>query len=149
MSREVASQTKNGLQKIFEQIEKDDKPHKVHNTFESISQKILKEKKYFIENSKFENIETINELIKNNEYKELCLLLRGDYYMKIGMPKEAIDDYSECIKYEYQLILTLHNRANAYIKIKEYEKAIQDMDTLENLLGEKKIECIYEVNPNY
>ena len=143
LSREVASQTKNGLQKIFEQIEKDDKPHKVHNTFESISQKILKEKKYFIENSKFENIETINALIKNNQYKELCLLLRGNYYMETGMFKEAIDDYSECIKYEYQLIITLHNRANAYIKIGEYEKAIQDMDTLENSLGEKKLECIY------
>lgn len=96
-----------------------------------------------LEHNKLNNLENINSFINNNQFKEVCLLLRGKHFMEVGDYKEAISDYSECINSEYQLETSLHNRANAYIKSGEFEKAIEDMDTLESLLGEKKIECIY------
>lgn len=143
LGREIALQTQNGLQKIYNKIEKNNNSIKVSETFETIAIKVEKEKNFLLEHNKLNNLENINSFINNNQFKEVCLLLRGKHFMEVGDYKKAISDYSECINSEYQLETSLHNRANAYIKSGEFEKAINDMDTLESLLGEKKIECIY------
>ena len=57
--------------------------------------------------------------------------------------EKALLDYSECVESEYNLKLVLHNRANAYIELKQYDKAIEDMEKLEKLLDGEKLECIH------
>lgn len=57
--------------------------------------------------------------------------------------EKALLDYSECVKSEYNLKVVLHNRANAYIELEQYDKAIEDMEKLEKLLDGEKLECIH------
>lgn len=143
LSREIALKTKNGLEKLYNKVKTNNVSKKIPDSFEVITMKLAKEKKYFEENNKFENIEIINNMINNNQYNEYCLLLRGKYYMITKDFEKALLDYSECVKSEYNLKVVLHNRANAYIELEQYDKAIEDMEKLEKLLDGEKLECIH------
>ena len=143
LSREIATKTIDELKKIYNNIPTEIDSSKISESFETITRKLSKEKKYFMNNGKFENIETINSMIENNEYREYCLLLRGIYYMSIEDYNNAILDLSECIKNNYTLKTVLHCRAKAYISSKKYKSAIEDMNKLEELLNGEKMECIY------
>ena len=66
-----------------------------------------------------------------------------EFYMITKDFEKALLDYSECVKSEYNLKVVLHNRANAYIELEQYDKAIEDMEKLEKLLDGEKLECIH------
>ncbi len=59
---------------------------------------------------------------------------RGNYYLHTGKNKKAVDDFTEGLKYKKDDQRALFLRAQAYLELKNYEKALTDLQKVKSLL---------------
>ena len=139
MSREIALKARDGLESIFEKEKKEDVHIEFEESFEEITSKMKSIMNYVHENKEINDIESINNMIDKNQFKDNCLMLRGNYFHKIGEYKKAIKDFDRCIINEFKLRESFYGRAMSYLSIGDYDKAMTDFEKLEEITdGEKE-----------
>lgn len=119
----------NGNESTFKYIEMLSKPYKKVNDFEKYINKLIEQEKYD---------DAINEI--NRVSKDLQLFNIGFYYNGIILQhkkayKKAIEIFTYCINNEIKLPDSLSSRSNCFNRIKEYELAIKDLESLQDIIG--------------
>lgn len=73
-------------------------------------------------------IETFTHIINSESYRNDAWLFRGIAYFYNGRIAESISDYTYCINTNTASAVAYYCRALAYIKLKEYENSLGDLD---------------------
>jgi len=69
----------------------------------------------------------LDDLISRKPHYHQSYVLRGDVYLAINQPKDALKDYTKAIEIRHKNSDYYYARSKAYEKLKKYDNAIEDI----------------------